>query len=68
MDNKNKNNNKEYAPKERTYYKPTSEDLISKSPDGFDTILPNTVTDDIVVNNIAYQEFDYTEDMFNDEF
>lgn len=58
---KNKKN-KPYAPDLRTGYCPPKHALISKGKiEGPDTKLPNTVTDDITVNNISYSEFDYTE-------
>lgn len=50
-----------YLPSEKTGYAPTKEDLVSYAPDGSSTKLPNTVTDPIVVNNIANVEFDNTE-------
>lgn len=59
---KDKSNNNVYLPRERAYYEPSAEALISHSPEGVDTKLANPVTDDIVANNIASQEFDYTEE------
>ena len=59
--------NKDYLPDVRSSYTPNPETLISKSIDGFDTILPNPVIDDIVVNNIATTEFDYTDALFDDD-
>ncbi|MBQ6819831.1 MAG: hypothetical protein IJO26_00875 [Clostridium sp.] len=51
-----------YLPKERTGYAPEKHALISYGKDKTtSTPLPNTVEDPIVVNNIAYMEFDYTE-------
>lgn len=55
-----------YSPNVRSYYEPNKESLISKSPEGVDTPLANTVEDPIVVNNIACNEFNYTDD-FEDE-
>lgn len=55
-----------YLPRERTGYKPTKEDLVSKAPDGSKTKLPSPVKDPIVCNNIACQEFDYTEEPYVD--
>lgn len=53
---------KPYAPDLRTGYSPSKHSLISKGKiEKPDTKLPNTVTDDIAVNNISYSEFDYTE-------
>ena len=52
--------NKPYLPHLRSWYEPSKESLISKSPEGIDTILPNPVEDPIVANNISYMEFDYT--------
>lgn len=55
-------NYKPYTPDLRTGYSPSKHDLISKGKiKKPDTLLPNTVTDDIAVNNISYSEFDYTE-------
>ena len=58
---------KTYLPKNRTFYPKTRGDLKSFAPDGNYTILPNPAEDPIVVNNIAWQEFDYTEDLTDDE-
>ncbi len=58
---------KPYLPDVRSDYKPNSEMLVSKSIDGFDTIIPEPVTDDIVVNNIATAEFNYTDALFDDD-
>ena len=44
--------NKPYLPNLRSWYEPSEESLISKSPEGIDTILPNPAEDPIVVNNI----------------
>ena len=57
-------NKKPYLPRERSWYKPDREALISRSPEGIDSILPNPVEDPIVSNNISYMEFDYTEDPY----
>ena len=51
---------KKNKPYLRSWYEPSEESLISKSPEGIDTILPNPAEDPIVVNNISYMEFDYT--------
>ena len=61
-----KNKNNVYLPRERTGYEPSKEDLVSKSPEGVDTPLANTVEDQIVVNDIACYEFDYTEEPYVD--
>ncbi|WP_066890317.1 hypothetical protein [Clostridium nigeriense] len=51
-----------YLPDERTGYAPEPHSLISHGKiEAPSTMLPNTVEDDIVVNNISYMEFDYTE-------
>ncbi|MGL5085846.1 MAG: hypothetical protein ACRC68_09065 [Clostridium sp.] len=50
-----------YLPSVKTEYKPSKKALVSYAPDGSSTKLPNTVTDPIVVNNIANAEFDNTE-------
>lgn len=55
-----------YLPHIRSYYEPDKESLISKSPEGVDTPLANTVEDPIVVNNIACNEFTYTDDLEDD--
>lgn len=52
---------KTYLPSEKTGYTQTKDDLVSYAPDGSFTKLTNTVTDPIVVNNIANVEFDNTE-------
>lgn len=64
--NKHANPQSQYLPDMRTGYSPTKSDLVSSSPEGITTTLANTVTDDIVVNNIAWQEFDYTEEPYVD--
>lgn len=55
-----------YLPRERDGYEPASHYLVSKSPRGVNTKLPSTVEDDIVVNNIACMEFNYTEQPYYD--
>lgn len=51
-----------YLPDERTGYSPEAHSLISHGKiEGPSSMLPNTVEDDIVVNNISNMEFDYTE-------
>lgn len=55
-----------YLPNIKSYYEPDKESLISKSPEGLDTTLANTVEDSIVVNNIACNEFNYTDDFEDD--
>ncbi|MEG1002167.1 hypothetical protein [Clostridium sp.] len=54
---------KSYLPENRTQYSP--HDLKSVAPNGDVTPLPNPAVDDIVSNNIATFEFDYTENMAN---
>ncbi len=51
-----------YLPHVRSYYKPSKEFLVSKSPEGVDTPLANTVEDPVVANNIACNEFSYIDD------
>lgn len=51
-----------YLPHVRSYYEPSQEFLVSKSPEGVDTPLANTVEDPIVANNIACNEFSYIDD------
>ncbi|GAB6168332.1 hypothetical protein JCM1393_07920 [Clostridium carnis] len=56
------NKHKTYTPSERTGYAPKAHSLESLgSKNQGSTSLPNTVTDDIAVNNIVTAEFDYTE-------
>ncbi|MEW8956342.1 hypothetical protein [Clostridium sp.] len=52
---------KVYLPKERYYLEqePTNRRSYSKDRKTYSR-MPDNVTDDIVANNIAYQEFDYT--------
>lgn len=57
---------KPYLPKERTCYHPKNKD-VNKFNKGEEIKLPNPANDDIVVNNIAWQEFDYTENMTDDK-
>lgn len=52
-----------YLPKMRTDYTPSDESVESATGVDFPINMPNPAVDSIVVNNIAYQEFDYTEDM-----
>ena len=54
---------KPYLPKARTDYHPTKSSIENKTEKEADINLPNPATDPIVVNNIAWQEFDYTEDL-----
>lgn len=56
-----------YLPKVRTCYHPTEGEIKSYSPEGDSINLPNPATDPIVVNNIAWQEFDYTENLADAE-
>ncbi|MBB6713473.1 hypothetical protein [Clostridium gasigenes] len=60
-------NKKTYLPSVKTGYAPPKEALVSYAPDGSSTPLANTVTDDIVANNISNVEFDNTEDFNVDE-
>ncbi|MGL4109674.1 hypothetical protein [Clostridium sp. LP20] len=54
---------KPYLPKVRTSYHPTENEIKSYAPNGDSTPLPNPTVDSIAVNNIAGQEFDYTESL-----
>lgn len=54
------NKSGEYLPKERTDYHP--EDIHSGN-----TSLPNPAEDPIVVNNITTAEFDYTENLEDEQ-
>ncbi|WP_300383860.1 hypothetical protein [Clostridium sp.] len=57
-----------YLPNERTSYEPKPSALISYGKtEPNSTMIPSTVDDDIAVNNIAYSEFDYTENLIHDE-
>ena len=56
-----------YLPKVRTCYHPTEDEIKSYSSDGTAISLANPAVDPIVVNNIAGQEFDYTESMYDAE-
>lgn len=58
---------KTYLPLVKTDYTQPKEALISYAPDGSSTPLANTVTDDIVVNNISCMEFDNTDDLSVDD-
>lgn len=57
------NEKKPYLPRVRTSYHPTEKEIRSFSPSGDSTPLANPAVDPIVVNNIASQEFDYTESL-----
>jgi hypothetical protein len=57
------NNNKPYLPHARTSYSPKQADIRSFAPNGDSTPLANPAVDPIVANNIASQEFDYTESL-----
>lgn len=54
---------KPYLPKVRTDYHPTENEMKSQAPNGDSISLPNPAVDSIAVNNIAGQEFDYTENL-----
>ena len=56
-----------YLPKQRTNYHPTESEVESATGVDFPINMPNPAVDSIVVNNIAYQEFDYTESMLDTE-
>ena len=57
-----KNKPTNYLPQYRTGYAPEPHTLISHGKvEEPSTMLPNTVEDPIVVNNISNAEFDYTE-------
>ena len=56
-----------YLPKMRTDYTPSDESVESATGVDFPINMPNPATDSIVVNNIANQEFDYTQDMTSSE-
>jgi len=57
-----KNNKTAYLPEHRTGYAPEPHALISHGKtEKPSSMLPSTVEDAIVVNNISNAEFDYTE-------
>lgn len=64
---KNKKNSNIYLPKERTGYDNTDKEFQSYDKVKHLKNMPNPATDPITVNNIAWQEFDYTEDMTDDD-
>ncbi|MBE6048495.1 MAG: hypothetical protein E7213_08885 [Clostridium sp.] len=55
-----------YLPKVRTSYHPNQHEIRSFAPDGSSTPLPNPAVDPIVVNNISWQEFDYTDNLVDE--
>lgn len=55
--------NKPYTPNLRTGYEPKKHSLESYGKTNGMSKLPNCVEDDIVSNNIANNEFNYTEDL-----
>ncbi|MFX0549951.1 hypothetical protein ACOAKC_11555 [Hathewaya histolytica] len=56
-----KNNKKfSYGPHKREYMEAPRKVIKAYSEKGDFTLLPDNVQDDIVVNNISNQEFDYT--------
>ena len=58
-----------YLPNIRTNYHPTSSSVESATGVDFKIHMPNPAVDPIVVNNIAWQEFDYTQYMVDmDDF
>lgn len=56
-----------YLPKVRSYYHKTDEECQTTNEGGSTEEVASPIEDDIVVNNIAYQEFEYTDDMISDE-
>ncbi len=61
------NEKKPYLPKVRTDYYPTQSEIENSTGVDFSINLSNPAVDPIVCNNIANQEFDYTESMFDVE-
>ena len=59
------NNAKPYLPKVRTDYHPSDAECQSSTGVGTTENIPNPANDSIVVNNIASQEFDYTQDLMD---
>jgi len=66
-DDNNEDLNNPYLPKLRTNYHPSDENVESATGVDFPINIPNPAEDSITVNNIATQEFDYTEDMLSPE-
>ena len=60
-------NKKPYLPKIRTNYHPTEDECNNYTEVGKPENIPNPAVDPIVANNIASQEFDYTQDMISDD-
>ena len=54
-----------YLPKVRTNYHPSDSDCQSSTDVGETVNIPNPASDPIFVNNIASQEFDYTQDLMD---
>ena len=52
--------------KTANYYDPASESLVNNSSIKSDTDTSKSEADPIVVNNIAYSEFDYIGDLYDD--
>ena len=67
MTNSTGNIEQAYLPKMRTDYTPNDESVESATGVDFPINMPNPAIDSIVVNNIASQEFDYTQDMTSSE-
>lgn len=59
------NNAKPYLPKVRTDYHPSDAECQSSTGVGTTENIPNPANDPIAVNNIASQEFDYTQDLMD---
>lgn len=59
------NKGKPYLPKDRTDYSPSDADCQSSTGVGITHDIPNPANNPIVANNIASQEFDYTQDMMD---
>lgn len=55
-----------YLPKDRIFTNPKKNEFKSFSKNK-NIFIPNPEDDDITVNNIAWQEFDYTEDPLDEE-
>lgn len=64
-DNDTETSGNPYLPKMRTNYQPSDESVESGTGVDFPINMPNPAVDPIVVNNIASQEFDYTQDMLS---
>lgn len=61
------NKNKSYLPKVRSWYHPSQDAVDSSNGTDKSIHLPNPAVDTITVNNIACNEFDYTDSINEDD-